>query len=214
MIAQIESLGLPIKRREVTDAIKAVTESVGGDDKALSCVKLADSVVFEPAAIGETLTSEQRAQTIAAKINQALDQEPQFRQIKLDSDKRTVMARGEPLIVVTDEDAALNGKPVPELAEQAAEPSGPSSGGRPFCRCIDSSECGGLTPPCISNGYCTRDARRCQATALQGAPVVWRISPTWVYLCKSTTRRCNCDQEDSLRFGSRASTGAAGSCPE
>jgi len=120
MIAQIESLGLPIKRRDVTDAVKAVAESVGGDDKTLSCVKLADNVVFEPATIGEAQTSEQRARIIATKINQLLDQEPQFRQIKLDSDKRTVLVRGEPVIVVTDEDAALSGKSAPELAEQAA----------------------------------------------------------------------------------------------
>jgi predicted Zn-dependent protease len=120
-IAQIEGLGLPIKRREVTDAIKAVTACAGEDDKTLICVKLADDVIFEPAPIGESLTSEQRAQIIATKINQLLDQEPQFRQIKLDSDKRTVLARGEPVIVVTDEDAALSGKSAPELAEQAAE---------------------------------------------------------------------------------------------
>lgn len=121
MIAQIEGLGLPIKRREVTDAVRAIAQSISEDNKTLNCVKLADDVIFEPAQIGEDLTSEQRAQIIATKINQLLDKEPQLHQIKLDSDRRAVLACGETLIVVTDEDVALNGKSASELAEQAAD---------------------------------------------------------------------------------------------
>ncbi len=121
MIAEIEALNLPIKRREVTDAIKAVAESVGEGDDALCCVKLADTVIFQPAPIDGVLTSEQRAQITATKINQLLDREPQLRQIKLDAEKRTVLACGEPVIIVTDEDVALSKKSAEELAEQAAD---------------------------------------------------------------------------------------------
>lgn len=121
MISQIEGLNLPIKRREVTAATKAVTECAANDPKSPSCVKLDDIVIFQPAPIGDTLTSEQRAQIIVMKINQLLDKEPQLRQIRLGADKRTVIACGDPLIIVTDEDAALSGKSAQDLAEQAAD---------------------------------------------------------------------------------------------
>lgn len=121
MIARIEGLNLPIKRREVTDAAKAVAESAADSGKSLACVKLADTVIFEPAPIGDTLSSEQRAQIIATKINQLLDREPQLRQIKLDAAKRIVMACGDPVIVVTEEDVVLSGKSAQDLAEQAAD---------------------------------------------------------------------------------------------
>ena len=120
MISQIEGLNLPIKRREVTAATKAVAECAVRDPKSPSCVKLDDIVIFQPAPIGDTLTSEQRAQIIAVNVNQLLDKEPRLRQIKLSADRRTVIACGDPLIVVTDEDAALSGKSVQDLAEQAA----------------------------------------------------------------------------------------------
>ena len=117
---QIRSLGLPINRRAVTNALKAVTEpSVVGDQEIVR-VKLGESILFEPAPIGNTLTSEQRAEAIVTKVNQLLDSEPVFREVTLSPDGRTVLARGEPIIVATPQDGDLLGKPADEIAAEAA----------------------------------------------------------------------------------------------
>lgn len=120
IIAEIDALGIPIRRREVTNPIVAVVENITENGKITTAVKLVDTIVFRPAAIGESLTSEARALIIATKINQLLDQEPQLRQVKLADDKRAVTACGEQIIVVTDEDAALSGSTAEQLAEEAA----------------------------------------------------------------------------------------------
>ena len=121
MVSQIEGLGLPIRRREVTNAVKAVAEKIEVDGRRECCVKLGGSVILRPAPVGGVLTAEERADAIAAGINRLLDQEPPIRRIKLDSDGRTVSVCGEPVFAVTEQDAALNGKSPAELAEQAAE---------------------------------------------------------------------------------------------
>ena len=117
---KIKTLGLPLNRRAVMNALKAVTEPDSVNQQQITKVKLGDSVLFEPAPIENTLTSEQRAQVIATKINQLLDTEPVVREVTVGPDGHTVMARGEPLIVVTAQDASLTGKPANQVAQDAA----------------------------------------------------------------------------------------------
>jgi hypothetical protein len=118
--AQIKALGLPINRRAVTKAVKAVTEESEVGGLKIAQVKLGDQVLFEAAPIESVLTSEQRAEAVATKVNQLLDSDPVVREITLGSDGRTVLARGEAIVVVTPQDADLIGKPPSEVAAQAA----------------------------------------------------------------------------------------------
>ena len=118
--SKIKSLGLPLNRRAVMNALKAVTETETVGEQEIVKVKLGDSMLFEPAPIQDALTSEQRAQAIATKVNQALDTEPVVREVTVSSDGCTVMVRGEPIIMVTPQDAGLSGKSVDQVAGDAA----------------------------------------------------------------------------------------------
>jgi hypothetical protein len=118
--AQIKALGLPINRRAVTDSLKAVTEPTMVGDKTIVQVKLGGKVIFEAAPIESVVTSQQRADVVATKINQLLDTDPVVREISIGSDGRTILARGEPIMVVTSQDGDLLGKPATEVAALAA----------------------------------------------------------------------------------------------
>ena len=120
VLNQIKSLGLPINRREVADALKAKTEQAVVKGQAITQVKLGDEVLFEPAPIDNVLTSGQRAEAIATKVNQLLDSEPVLREVAISLDGKTVLARGEPIIVVTAQDLSLYEKPASEVSAQAA----------------------------------------------------------------------------------------------
>jgi hypothetical protein len=118
--AQIKALGLPVNRRAVTKAVKAITEETEVDGLKVVQVKLGDKVFFEAAPIESLLTSQQRAEAVATNVNQLLDSEPVVREITVSSDGRAVLARGEPIMVVTPQDGQLLGKPAQEVATQAA----------------------------------------------------------------------------------------------
>jgi beta-barrel assembly-enhancing protease len=120
VLAEIKSLGLPINRRAVTNSLKAVTEVAKVGDRQACKVKLGDQVLFEAANIESTVSSEQRAEAVATRVNQLLDSEPTLRDVTLSADGRTVLARGEPIVVVTPQDCDLSGKPAPEVASQTA----------------------------------------------------------------------------------------------
>jgi len=119
--SEIKSLGLPLNRRAVTDSLKARTEATTVNGQSITRVTLGDQVLFDPAPVDNALTSEQRAQAITVKVNQFLDSDPKFREVRLSSDGGTVLARGEPVIMVFDQDAVQDGKPTHELAQHAAD---------------------------------------------------------------------------------------------
>ena len=118
--AQIKALGLPINRRAVTNSLKAITEETVVGDKTIMQVKLGDKVIFEAAPIESMVSSQQRAEVVATKINQLLDSDPVVREITVGSDGRTILARGEPIMIVTPQDGDLLGKSATEVASQAA----------------------------------------------------------------------------------------------
>jgi predicted Zn-dependent protease len=117
---RIRSLGLLINRRAVTEALRAETESAVIKGRPIVQVKLGDQVLFEPAPVSEAVSSEQRATAIATKVNQFLDCEPSIRDITVDKDGVTVLARGDPILVVTSHDSGMYGLSAQEVAEQAA----------------------------------------------------------------------------------------------
>jgi hypothetical protein len=102
MIAQITGMGLPINRREVTNAIKAeVRQAAAGNGAApagAADVVLGGRVLFRAA-------SPERAERAAQVINRLLDQDLQIYDIKQNG--AAVVARGQTILRVEPDDAAL-----------------------------------------------------------------------------------------------------------
>ena len=121
VLQEIESLGLPVNRRAVTKCVKAVTVPSWVKGMPVTHVILGDRVIFDPAPIGNTLTSNQRAEFIASKINQFLDTEPTIRKLKVSSDGRTLYGDDEPILVITDEDCKFYEKTAAELSGMAMD---------------------------------------------------------------------------------------------
>ena len=99
MIAQIRDFGLPINRREVTDAIKASTRTAQAAGSSATELVLDGKVVYR-------LASPERAKRAAETINRLLDQDLQIYDVKKDGTR--VVARGQTLFAVQPEDAALS----------------------------------------------------------------------------------------------------------
>lgn len=114
----ITELGLPINRRETTNAIKAEvkTETISGAEVPEVVIK--DTVIYRPAP-ADGKTSAERAQEAADAINQALDAGIQMHEIRTDPRGGGVIARDKVIIDVTDADAKLMGK-TPEQVTQIA----------------------------------------------------------------------------------------------
>jgi len=118
--AALESLKIPINRRLVTDAAKASARAVTIDGKEVAEVVLKDTVLFRPAPEnGEDSLA--RANRTAEKINAVLDKGLQLRDIRVPVDRPVVLARGEPLIEISLNDAALSQQEPQEVAKRAAD---------------------------------------------------------------------------------------------
>jgi len=116
IIEQIEKLNIPINRRAVTRAIKAESRAVDVDGQSYPAIFLDDKALYRVAA-KDGQTAEERATALAKAINQALDADIQLRDVKLGNGP-VVMAKNEPLITVTDADAAINGRSAADIAAE------------------------------------------------------------------------------------------------
>ncbi len=114
----ILDLGLPINRRETTNAIEAEvkTEKVNGAD--CGEVVLDGVVILRLAPVGP-VAPDQRAKDIAGRINKALDSDLQIHELKVDP-AGGVIGRDQALLTVTDDDAKLMGKTPDQIAQDAA----------------------------------------------------------------------------------------------
>lgn len=113
MIAQINGLGLPINRREVTNAIRAATQTAAAvaGTAGLTDVLLDGKLLFRVA-------SPDRAQKTADAINRLLDQDLQIYDVKKTGAQ--VVARGQTILEALPDDARLVPGATPEsLADQA-----------------------------------------------------------------------------------------------
>jgi len=120
-MTQIEALGLPINRRAVVDSAKAVIETTVVNGAPIACVKLDENVLFEPAPIEGVITSEARAQEAASRVNEILQTMPKLYEIRIGADNRSVIVKGKQVLIVTNEDSMLLGKPAEEIAKNAAD---------------------------------------------------------------------------------------------
>lgn len=114
----IEALGLPINRRETTNAVKAEVKTETIDGVEVPGVVIKDKVIYRPAPL-DGKTSAQRAQETADTINKMLDADLKIHELTVDPNGG-VIARGQPLIVVSDVDAKLMGKTPAQVAKAAA----------------------------------------------------------------------------------------------
>ena len=115
----ITSLGLPINRRETTKAIKAEVKIDTIDGVERPGVYIREKLILRPAP-AEGKTSPDRTAEIADKINKALDSDLQMYELKVDPSGAGVIARNQPLIVVTDADAKLTGQTPAQISQAAA----------------------------------------------------------------------------------------------
>lgn len=121
VLAQIRAMGLPVNRRVVTQSLKAQLDSAVVNGQSVSRIELDGKVFFQPAALDGGLTSSRRAAEIAARVDGFLDTEPALRDVEVGSDGATVLGGGMPLLVVTESDSTLQGKPIHDIASNAVD---------------------------------------------------------------------------------------------
>ena len=115
----IHDLGLPINRRETTNAIKAEVRVDTVDGLELPSVYIKGKLIYRPAP-ADGKSSAQRAAEVADTINKALDSDLQMYELKMDPSGGGVIARNRPLIVVTDADAKLMARTPAQVSQIAA----------------------------------------------------------------------------------------------
>lgn len=118
--AAISRLGIPIKRRETTRAIKAEVRIDTVDGIEIPGVYIKDALIYRPAPTGGK-TSLEIANEVAAAINDVLDSNLQMYEIKVDPTGYGVLVRDRPLIVVSDADAKLMGKTPSQVSKIVAD---------------------------------------------------------------------------------------------
>jgi predicted Zn-dependent protease len=111
MIGQITSMGLPVNRRDVTNAIRASTRTAEAADARVHEVIIDGKVMFRAASL-------ERAKEAAEAINRLLDENLQINEVRKSGTE--VTARRRTIISVRPDDAALaQGVSAEAMADQA-----------------------------------------------------------------------------------------------
>ena len=121
MTEALEALGLPIERRRVTRSLVAEAGQVVTEDREMGGLRLNGRVVFQPAAEVEGVSPMARAEESAGVFNELLLENLRLLEIMqvVEGDSVLIGARGETLLRITPEDAALHESEVAALAQQA-----------------------------------------------------------------------------------------------
>lgn len=119
MLDLFKQLNIPVNRRAVARILPVELREKTVQDLRLSEVYLDSIPVFAPAA-SNGKSSAERAQQIRERLDSLLNDGIQMFDIRLSSDKRTVIARNNPIVTIEPEDASLYGKSMQELAEQVS----------------------------------------------------------------------------------------------
>ncbi|GIV18367.1 MAG: peptidase M48 [Armatimonadota bacterium] len=119
MLNLFSELNIPVNRRAVARILPVELREKNMQDRNLTEVYLDSVPVFAPAD-SNGRSSAERARQIGERLDSLLNDGIQMYDIRLSSDKRTVVARNNPILTIEPEDAALYGKSVQELAEQVS----------------------------------------------------------------------------------------------
>lgn len=119
MLDLFKQLNIPVNRRAVARILPVDLREKTVQDRRLSEVYLNSIPVFAPAD-SNGKSSAERAQQIRERLDSLLNDGIQMFDIRLSSDKRTVVARNNPIVTIEPEDASLYGKSIQELAEQVS----------------------------------------------------------------------------------------------
>lgn len=121
ILEQLKEMHIPIRRRAVTNSIKATVVAKLVNGRTVSEVTIDGKVLFEAVPVGDALTSDQRAAFVADGVNSFLDSEPRIRDVSQSTDSRCVIAGGRVIMAVTDDDCRLFGKTATEITSNAVE---------------------------------------------------------------------------------------------
>ncbi len=119
MLNLFRELNIPVNRRAVARILPVELREKTVQDRSLVEVYLDSVPVFAPAD-RDGQTSAERARQISERLDSLLNEGIQMFDIRLSSDRRTVVARSHPILTIEPEDAALHGKSMQELAEQVS----------------------------------------------------------------------------------------------
>jgi Zn-dependent protease with chaperone function len=119
MLNLFRELNIPVNRRAVARILPVELREKTVQDRNLVEVYLDSVPVFAPAD-RDGQPSAERARQISERLDSLLNDGIQMFDIRLSSDRRTVVARSHPILTIEPEDAALYGKSMQELAEQVS----------------------------------------------------------------------------------------------
>lgn len=119
MLNLFRELNIPVNRRAVARILPVELREKAMQNGSLTEVYLDSVFVFAPADCSGQ-TSAERAHQIRERLDSLLNGGIQMYDIRLASDRRTVIARNNPIVTIEPEDAALHGRSVQELAEQVS----------------------------------------------------------------------------------------------
>ncbi len=118
----LQAYGIPIRRREVSPALRVLAVPVQTDQPdGLYRVRLEKIDIFEPTHDPQLGSSRERAVQLAKELNHLLDDGVELYEVQLAPDKQGVMVRGQLLVRVTESDAQLAGRSIEEVAAQVRE---------------------------------------------------------------------------------------------
>ncbi len=119
MLDLFRQLNIPVNRRAVARILPVELREKTLQNRNLTEVYLDSVPVFAPAD-SNGRSSAERAQQMRERLDSLLNDGVQMYDIRLSSDRRTVVARNSPIVTIEPEDASLYGKSIEELALQVS----------------------------------------------------------------------------------------------
>jgi Zn-dependent protease with chaperone function len=118
----LTAYGIPIRRREVSPALRVVAEPVQPDQpEGVYRVRYEKIDIFEPADDPQQGRSRERAQQLAQTLNRLLDDGIELYEVQLSPDRQSVLVRGQELVRITPADEKHLGRNAEQIAAQVRE---------------------------------------------------------------------------------------------
>jgi len=104
--------------RDISNAFQVSSRTAEMGGRQVGEVLLNGQLLFRPAVDDEGHSPAQRASEIADALHRLLEDSLLLHQVRLNTDRTTVIAAGVPLVHVLPGDAQLAGSPVPDVAQK------------------------------------------------------------------------------------------------